>query len=115
KLAANQKNAAKSTGPIDSSSTRYNALKHGLLAKGITELDSPETFGGLVKTLTDEIEPCGTLEKECVEQIALLTMRVRRARTIEAEIFTAHLNPAKTIHHPGSWEMDTEAMLGKTE
>ncbi len=41
KLKANWKNAQKSTGPKDTTSTRYNASKHGLLSEGVTELDDP--------------------------------------------------------------------------
>jgi len=44
KLAANQENAQKSTGPINTISTRYNAAKHGLLSEGVTELDNPAMF-----------------------------------------------------------------------
>ena len=36
---ANRLNGQKSRGPKDTSATRYNAKKHGLLAVGVTELD----------------------------------------------------------------------------
>lgn len=39
KVEANQSNAKASTGPVNTVSTRYNAVKHGLLSQGITELD----------------------------------------------------------------------------
>jgi len=34
-LAANKKNAQKSTGPKDTSKTKLNALKHGIFAKRV--------------------------------------------------------------------------------
>jgi hypothetical protein len=102
KLAANRKNAQNSTGPANTVSTRFNAQKHGLLSQGVTELDNPQTFEALVEQLKTELQPVGILEQECVQQIALLIIRLRRARCLEAEAFTACLNPAKTIHHPGS-------------
>jgi hypothetical protein len=39
KVEANRANGKKSKGPLDTSSTRYNAQKHRLLSKGFTELD----------------------------------------------------------------------------
>src|SRR5262249_29161906 len=108
KTAANRENAKLSTGPINTISTRYNATKHGLLSAGVTELDNPEEFQSLCERLKTELQPVGILEAECVQQIAVLTMRVRRARRLEAEAFTAYLNPAKTIHHPGTMGFDSE-------
>src|SRR5438874_12426661 len=87
KLAANQENAKKSTGPSNTISTRFNATKHGLLSEGVTELDDPEKFQSLAAQLNKELQPVGILEHECVHQIALLTLRIRRARLLEAEAF----------------------------
>ena len=115
KLATNRENARKSTGPANTTSTRYNATKLGLLREGITELDNPETFQALVEQLKTELQPVGVLEHECVQQIALLTVRVRRARRLEAEAFTSCLNPAKTIHHPGIVFADESEVIGWTE
>jgi hypothetical protein len=77
-------------------------------------LDNPETFQSLVEQLETELQPVGILENECVHQIALLTIRIRRARLLEAEAFTAYLNPAKTTHHPGSAAFGPE-VIGWTE
>jgi hypothetical protein len=115
KVAANQQNAAKSTGPLDTRSTRYNALKHGLLGQGVTELDLPRKFEPLLVHLREELQPVGILEEECVHQIALLTIRIRRARLLEAEAFTAHLNPPKTVRHPGQFDFDDRALGWTTE
>ena len=115
KLAANRENAQKSTGPAGTLSTRFNAQKHGLLSQGVTELDNPETFEALVAQLKAELQPVGILEEECVQQIALLTIRIRRARLLEAEAFTAHLNPPKTIHHPATAFADPSELIGWNE
>jgi hypothetical protein len=115
KIAANQENAQKSTGPLHTESTRYNATKHGLLSQGVTELDERDKFQSLVEQLTWELQPVGILEDECVRQIALLTVRLRRARRLEAEAFTAYLNPATTRHHPGTAFADPSELVGWTE
>ena len=52
KTAANRRNAKRSTGPRDTSSTRYNAIRHGLVAEGVTELDDTEDF----RTIVDEVD-----------------------------------------------------------
>ncbi len=114
KIAANRENAQKSTGPTNPTSTRYNALKHGLLSRGITELDQPQEFQRLLEELKKELAPTGVLEEECINQIAILTVRIRRARLFEAEAFTAHLNPPETVSHPGEFGFDERA-LGWTE
>jgi hypothetical protein len=114
KLAANRANAMKSTGPNKTVSTRFNAQKHGLLSQGVTELDNPEQFQSLVEQLKIELQPVGVLEEECIHQIGLLTVRIRRARLLEAEAFTAHLNPPETVPHPGKFDFDDRA-LGWTE
>jgi hypothetical protein len=115
KIAANRENAQKSTGPANTVSTRFNAQKHGLLSHGITELDNPEKFQSLVEQLKTELQPVGILEQECVQQIATLLIRIRRARRLEAEALTAHLNPPKKIHHPGTAFADDPQVFGWSE
>jgi hypothetical protein len=115
KVAANQTNAQASTGPRDTTSTRYNAEKHGLLAKGVTELDKPEDFAALVERLIRECQPVGILEHTCVQQIAIRKLRLERASLLEAEAFTAQLNPPKTIHYPGTLTAFDPETFGTTE
>ena len=51
KVEANHANGKKSKGPLDTSSTRYNAKKHGLLSLGITEIDDIEYYLKLSRDL----------------------------------------------------------------
>ena len=96
KIAANRRNAQKSTGPADTTSTRYNAAKHGLLAQGVTELDDADAYRHLLASLTAEYRPVGPIETFLVESIALDMLRIRRARRLEADHITAALNPPIT-------------------
>ena len=41
---SNRINAKNSTGPSDTTLTRFNAVKHGLSAKGITEPDDSDAY-----------------------------------------------------------------------
>jgi len=93
KIAANQLNAKKSTGPRNTTSTRFNATKHGLLAAGVTELDDAEGYRATLRDLKQEKDPVGAMEVFLVESAALDMTRWRRARHLEAEYITAILNP----------------------
>jgi hypothetical protein len=101
KVAANQQNALASTGPHNSSLTRYNAAKHGLLAEGVTEMDDPALFLDYRARLEHDLKPVGEVELGLVRRIALDFVRLRRAAVIEAEFITHKLNPTVTqfFHH----------------
>jgi hypothetical protein len=93
KVEANRQNARKATGPKDTTSTRYNAAKHGLLAQGITELDDAEAYTALLQRLNEAHRPAGDIETFLVERIALAMVRLRRIARMEAEYITGVLNP----------------------
>ena len=76
---ASRRNSRRSTGPKDATSTRFNAVKHGLLAEGVTELDNPETFSAFCAKLESELKPFGEIESFLVRQIALGMVRLKRA------------------------------------
>jgi hypothetical protein len=97
-IAANRLNALKSHGPTNTTSTRTNATKHGLLATGITELDDVEGYRTMLRDLVKETNPVGTIEKFLVESAAVEMVRLRRARRLEGEYITDVLNPA--IYEP---------------
>ena len=54
-------NALKSTGPLNTISTRCNATKHGLLSQGVTELDLSD-YRKLVQTVNESVQPDGRVE-----------------------------------------------------
>jgi hypothetical protein len=62
KADSNRVNAQSSTGPRDTSSTRLNAVKHGLLAKGITELDDAAAYESSLERLTQAYRPVGEVQ-----------------------------------------------------
>jgi hypothetical protein len=86
KVAANRRNAQKSTGPRTpegKARSRWNAVQHGLLAK---RLLAPETTDGdawthLLESLREDWHPEGTLEEILLERIA---MGYRRLHTVYA-------------------------------
>ena len=67
----NRRNAPRSTGPKNTTSTRFNAVKHELLAEGVTELDSREFFPDFCGKPEAELKPVGELEMFLMRRIAL--------------------------------------------
>ena len=73
RLAANRKNAQKSTGPKTESGKRTvsrNGLKHGAFARDLIIRspyleEDPDEFNRLLASLTDELKP-ETLFQECL-------------------------------------------------
>ena len=110
KIAANRINGQKSHGPTNTTSTRFNATKHGLLAMGITELDDAGGYRALLNDLKEEKDPVGVVEMLLVESAALDMVRLRRARRLEAEYITSELNPP--IHGPNLLGDDIELFQG---
>ena len=109
KIEANRRNSRRSTGPKDPTSTRFNAVKHGLLAEGVTELDNPEAFPAFCAKLEAELKPAGEIECFLARQIALGMVRLKRVALLEAEFTTAQLNLPITETHPGRQQMLAEA------
>ncbi|PYX34346.1 MAG: hypothetical protein DMG80_02540 [Acidobacteria bacterium] len=93
-IAANRQNAKKSPGPGNTESTRFNAIKHGLLAAGVTELDDAEGYQRILADLMREKNPVGVIETHRVRCMALDVVRQTRAQRLEAEFITSQLNPA---------------------
>ena len=94
KIEANRNNAQKSTGPISPMGkdiVRWNALKHGLLAKEIIlnsdGSDASTQFEFLLTELRNDHRPEGVLEEMLIERIAVCYWLLRRVlRTEKGEI-----------------------------
>lgn len=73
--------------------TRLNAVRHGLLARGITELDDLNAYESLVQRLITTYQPAGELECFFVERISFHMLRLRRTARLEAEYITSEVHP----------------------
>jgi hypothetical protein len=72
-IAANRRNARKATGPQNVSAVRYNATKHGLLAKQLAfrREDEAAEFKTLLDGLEKDFAPQGAVQGMLVEEIAV--------------------------------------------
>ena len=100
-LEANRENAKK--GGVKTSEgkeiVKYNALKHGLLAKEAVVTigegaENPEEFNALLADLGTQLQPQGTLEEMLVEKIAVAYWRLRRAYRYEVGLIRQELDTA---------------------
>ena len=77
-VAANRRNAAKSTGPKTAQGkqvVRMNALKHGLRAERVViPGEDPEEFEALFQGLQEDWQPVGARENLLVERLAYRTI-----------------------------------------
>lgn len=105
-IAANRRNARKSTGPRTPSGkavSSRNALKHGILAREtlITSGAAPEDAGEfthLLTSLAHDLAPEGRLEELLVQQIAIAYWRLRRVLRADSAVF-ARIDPTDPGRH----------------
>ena len=103
KLNANRKNALQSTGPRTpdgKQKARWNALKHGLLAREVVIRIGPgrerqADFENLLAALRQDLEPRGALEEILVENIAVCYWRLRRVLQAENGEIRGNLDGAE--------------------
>jgi hypothetical protein len=86
-IAANKRNAQKSTGPATEEGRRLsskNALKHGLTAREVT-IDEAEAkkFAAFRDDLVADLAPHGALEEQLAQEIAVHSWRLRRVYRLE--------------------------------
>lgn len=103
-LEANRRNA-KLGGPKTKEGkeiARYNALKHGLLAKAVIittgpDAEAPRQFDDLLNSLQNQLAPQGTLEQILVEKMAVACWRLRRACRHEADLYIDEKSPLSSL------------------
>jgi hypothetical protein len=100
-IAANRRNAIKSTGPTTSEGkerSRGNALRHGLTAETvIAPLEDAEDYQAFEAAVTADYDAQTAVERELVLRLASILWRLRRATGIESALFeTVVANPQTT-------------------
>jgi hypothetical protein len=90
RIAANQMNAKKSTGPKTSRGktvSSWNSTRHGLLSRKLPLAHgrSKKQFTRLLRNLQQDLDPVGTLEEILVEKIAQEYWRLGVAACYEAD------------------------------
>jgi hypothetical protein len=90
-IAANRRNALKSTGPTTEEGkehSRCNAVRHGLTAETvIADLEDADDYQAFEATVTGDYDAQTAVERELVLRLASVLWRLRRAIGIESGIF----------------------------
>jgi hypothetical protein len=93
-IAANRRNAEKSTGPRTEAGkrrSRGNALRHGLCAETVVEmLEDVEDYKAFEVAIASEYDAQSVVERELVLRLASLLWRIRRATGIETALLGVH-------------------------
>lgn len=108
-LAANRRNALKSTGPRTPEGqdvSKMNACRHGILSKeavvrGRCIKEDDQEFAALHQRLCEELEPVGLLEEMLVDDIVTARWRMRRALKAEAGEIALNVDE-------GQWARETQ-------
>jgi len=107
RIAANRRNAQKSTGPkteAGKAAASRNALKHGLLAQDVVcGEERGAEYRGFVAALIADLAPVGEVEEMLVDRIASCTWRLQRMVLAEASMFdirpgSDELRPGETVY-----------------
>jgi hypothetical protein len=110
-IAANRRNALKSTGPITAEGkerSRGNAVRHGLSAETvIAALENPEDYQAFEAAVIADYDAETAVERELVLRLASVLWRLRRANGIETAIFESHM--------PQSGLREAEQQLARIE
>jgi len=101
-IEANRRNALLSTGPGNTQRTRYNAIRHGLLAEGLTQWDNAEEYQENIHALTAIYPSSDPVVTFLIEQMALEMLRSRRTARLEAETITVLSSRPDTSSDPTS-------------
>jgi hypothetical protein len=90
-IEANQRNAAKSTGPVTEAGkerSRRNAVRHGLTAETvIATVEDAEDYTLFEAAVMADFDAETAVERELVLRLASLLWRLRRAASIETGMF----------------------------
>ncbi len=117
-IQANRANAQLSTGPRSEPGKRrssFNAFKHGLCGK--VHIATPEESAAFTRhcnAYRESLAPVGPVESDLVQSIAEDRWRLKRARTIENNIFAAGINEHADEIESGDLEIDNALAEGKT-
>ena len=103
-LAANRANALKSTGPRDTSKTKFNGIKHGLTAQhALLPWEHKEDLDAVLDAFQSRFQPVDDFERLNVKLAAEAFWRVERSLRMEAGMFETMANAEykDTGTHPG--------------
>ena len=93
KLAANRENATLSTGPADTSRTRFNGLAHGLTSKQtVIRGENQEEYDAFHRDIFRHLAPTSAIEIVLAERVAAAAWRLKRFTRVETAFYTNRID-----------------------
>lgn len=93
KIASNRANASKSTGPNDTSRTRFNGLAHGLTSKQtVVQGESQAEYDTFESRLRSELQPQTATESVLAERVIAAAWRLKRFNRVESAFFNNRID-----------------------
>jgi hypothetical protein len=93
KLAANRANATHSTGPADTSRTRFNGLAHGLTSKQtVIRGEDQQEFDAFQRKLLRDLAPASEVESVLADRIVTAAWRLKRFARVETSFFNNRID-----------------------
>lgn len=93
KLAANQANAQHSTGPKDTTKTRFNGVQHGLTSKQtVIPGESQKEYDEFQSEFLRDLNPQSAIERMLAERTIAAAWRLKRFQRMEAAYFDDRVN-----------------------
>lgn len=115
-IKANRENSMKSTGPNDTSLTRFNATRHGMTAGAVLiRGENAEEFEALNSEVVSELAPVGIIEGELVKQIVLCLWKLRRAPRAEKAIADINVGLDKELKWSSVFGDDNLSVISRYE
>ena len=107
-IAANRRNAQKSTGPKTSEAKlkcRRNALRHGLTAETVIEVfENVEDYRAFERAILSHYAPASIVARELTLRLASLLWRLRRATAIETGLLKIQAQAVQDRKRQGDQE-----------
>ena len=114
-IAANRRNARKSTGPTSEDGKRRslrNAVRHGLTAEtAIGALDDAEDYQAFEAAIMADYDAQSAVERELVLRLASLMWCLRRATTIETGLFELQADQLHEFRRARNIQPDSQKVI----
>jgi hypothetical protein len=92
-VAANRANSTLSTGPADTSRTRFNGLTHGLTSRQtVIRGEDQQEFDEFSARLLQDLEPGSAVERVLADRIVAASWRLKRFARVESAFFNNRID-----------------------
>jgi hypothetical protein len=99
KIVANRANATKSTGPVDTSKTRFNGLAHGLTSRQtVIRGESQQEYDTFAAKLRKDLTPRSAIEAVLADRVIAAAWRLQRFTRVETSFFNDRIDAYLEAH-----------------